>query len=206
MKRVCFLFVVVFCCINFYGQAWDNAKPDRRFTFGIRAGANFSSTAAKEWVASEWIPYEMHYYRYNSFKSKLGFHAGLNVDINIIKSFAVETGLYYTNKVFTGEETTTNESETFEFQYIQLPVLALFRLYIEDDMHIQLKGGVYCGSPFKIPSLLNGHWPDAGIMVGAGVNYKKYYFGVQYEMGMTTSRFEDSGKCSNLSISVGYDF
>ena len=205
MKKISLLLVALFISISFYGQAWDNSKPDKRFTFGIRVGASLSSTAEKEWIGKEWIPYEMNYHHYN-LKSKWGFHAGLNVDVNITKSFAVETGLLYTTKGCKGEESTTNDNETFEFHYIQLPVLALFRLHIADDMHIQLKGGGYCAFNFKKPELVHGNWPDAGVIVGAGVSYKKYYLGTQYEIGITTSRFEESGNCNNLTISIGYDF
>lgn len=52
---------------------------------------------------------------------------------------------------------------------------------------------------------------DCGLIIGAGVTYNKYYFGLQYDLGMTNllpSPYSSvySGKNRNLGLNIGYNF
>ena len=137
-------------------------------------------------------------------KSKINFHAGLNLDFNVVKSFAIETGLFYTGKG-TKFDTEYNWYEGYEkLSYIQLPLLALYRLPIKDDVHVQVKAGGYFGYLINEPESVYVKKPDMGLMFGAGINYKKFYLGLQYELGL----YEVAWDCKNrnLALSVGYDF
>ena len=180
--------------MSFYGQAWDTSKPDKRFTFGIRAGLNFSNMNIKnDW--GNWIVNK---------KSLLGFHGGAIVDYNIVKSFAIESGLFYSGKGFKEDCGKNNTG------YLELPLLALFRLHLSDNVHLQLKGGGYIGyvvSPDH-DSYINDF--DAGLAAGVGVSFKKIYLGLKYELGLLDICSEDSYGMTlnnrNLMVSVGYDF
>ena len=185
MKKISLLLVTLLCSISFYGQAWDSSKPDQRFTFGIRAGVNMSTFSGVD-----------------DNKSKINFHAGLNLDFNVVKSFAIETGLFYTGK---GTKFDYSRYEDYEkLSYIQLPLLALYRLPIKDDVHVQVKAGGYFGYLINEPESVYVKKPDMGLMFGAGINYKKFYLGLQYELGL----YEVAWDCKNrnLALSVGYDF
>ena len=139
---------------------------------------------------------------YFEIESKWGFHAGLNVDINIVKSFAVETGLYYTVK---GAKMGYIFEDEGALSYIQLPVLALFRLPVAEATNVQLKAGGYMGYLIEEPETLSVKKPDVGVIVGAGISYKKFYLGLQYELGLyEVLSVEDKNR--NLAISIGYDF
>ena len=191
MKKISLLLVTLLCSINFYGQAWDNSKPDNRFTIGVRVGANMSTIGGGEYDSD--------------FKSKWGFNGGLNVNVNIYKSFAIETGVYYSAKGFKWDyEILGSYYKNPNLQYLQMPLLALLRLYMTDETHIQLKAGGYMGYLINKPESLYVKKPDLGIIVGAGVNYKKFYLGVQYELGLYEISGDDKNR--NLAISLGYDF
>ena len=182
MKRIALLIVTLLVSMNFYAQLWDNSKPDQRFTFGVRAGANLSTLTEFD------------------TDSNLGFHGGLVMDYNIVKSFAVETGLYYTSKGFKHDK----YGKSYELGYLQIPVLAKLRLHVSDDVHVQVKGGGYFDYLINEPETLRVKKPDMGVIFGAGMSYKKVYLGLQYELGLYEVYWE--GRNRNLAISVGYDF
>lgn len=182
MKRIVLLIVTLLVSMNFYAQLWDNSKPDQRFTFGVRAGANMSTMTEI------------------GFDNMWGFHGGLAMDYNIVKSFAVETGLFYTSKGFKHNK----YSKNYAFGYLQIPILAKLRLPVSDDVHFQVKGGGYFDYLINEPETLKVKKPDMGVIFGAGVSYKKIYLGLQYELGLYEVYWD--GRNRNLAISVGYDF
>ncbi|MBQ9677686.1 MAG: PorT family protein [Prevotella sp.] len=209
MKKIALLFIAAVCSVNNFAQTWDNAKPDKRVTFGIRAGVNLSSTNTPEGYS--------YSYSYST-KMGMGFHAGINADINIIKSFAIQTGLMYSQQHCTITESSNREEyidnipthyyDTYEYtiqkDYVMLPVLALCRFYLSNNIHIQVKAGGYAAYIFpKEDGIEVGSRFDWGAIVGAGISVKKFYLGARYEMGFHKKEGE---KTSNIAISVGYDF
>lgn len=237
MKKFILLCLSIVCSMSMFAQAWDNAKPDKQFTFGVRAGLNLSSFST-DFSDSGYMWYHS---KYIEKKGRMGFHVGVIADYNIIKSFAVETGLFYTEKgckfnpvddrekrAYYDEEYFKNAEDSVKISYVQLPILALVRLYIANDMHIQLKAGGYVAArvstsnpPFCIGYFRDRHvysdyedykfydsysgW-DAGIIAGAGISYKNVYLGLQYELGLTKLMSNHDIKNRNLAISIGYDF
>lgn len=204
MKKLFLLLLmsVVFCG-NVFGQIWDYSKPDKLVTFGVRAGVNIASMDGPAGI-------------YN--KSLIDFHVGLKADINIVKSFAVETGLYYSGKgakdpqdrkVDTGDK-------NWRCPSIQIPVLADFKFPVSSSVEIQVKGGGYLGYVHveKPESLYvdTKDKMDFGLIVGTGVSIKKFYVGVQYEHGLADicnyerEKLNTAFKSRNIAISLGYDF
>lgn len=220
MRKLILLCVSFVFTMSAFAQAWDNAKPDKQFTFGIRAGANFS-TFSGGFDPSGAVHYRSEFVQN---KAKTSFHVGAVVDYNIIKSFAIETGLFYTDKGCKlnydnarsyDTEYFSNAEDSVKLSYIQLPVLALVRLYVADDMHIQLKAGGYVAkrlgnstAPFFLKQRDYDSYSDwdAGLIAGAGICYKNIYLGVQYELGLTKLLSYHGIKNRNLAISIGYDF
>ena len=187
MKRIVFLLFALLCSMNFYAQMWDSSKPDKNLTFGVRAGVNMSTFGGS---------------KYYDYESRWSFHAGMNADLNIVKSFAIETGLFYTSKGAKMRYINKNEGSV---SYVQLPLLALFRFPISEETHVQVKAGGYAGYLIEEPETLKVKKPDMGIIVGTGINYRKFFLGLQYELGLYKTIFRED-KNRNLAISVGYDF
>ncbi len=190
MKRIFLLLTVLFCSINFYAQIWDGSKPDKYLTFGIRAGANLSTCGDGTWD------------NYYEIDSQWSFHFGTNVNINVVRSFAIETGVYYMNKGAKIKYMYGNKAD--RFSYVQVPVLALYKYPVADDFDIHIKGGGYAGYLINEPETLRVKKPDVGVIVGIGISRKKIYLGTHYELGLYKV-FGDY-KNRNLAISVGYDF
>ena len=81
MKRtlLCMLVALSFS-ISVNAQLWDYSKPDTKWTFGVRAGTNYSS---------------MDVERSYDYKGNWNVYAGFVADYNIVKSLSIETGLSY---------------------------------------------------------------------------------------------------------------
>lgn len=171
MKKVYLVLVAFLICVSSSAQVWDNSKPDKRFTFGVRAGIN------------------------TAFIEDIGCQAGFNADININKSFAVETGLFWYLK---GDES-DNFFEHYEAEsHIQLPILAMGRLFLSENSHLQFKGGFYT---YYCPDAYDTYdaYIDVGMIFGTGFKYKNFYLGCQYE-GTFLDYYH------SLALSIGYDF
>ena len=198
MKKLILLCVVALSSVNSFAQLWDNSKPDKRVTFGVRAGANCST-----W----YLGYDDD--GYFEAKAKWGLYGGVNVDFNIVKSFAIETGLFFSEKGCKGD----NESwewrykEKQKYSYVQIPLFALYRLPLSEDFHMQVKAGGYIGLCYDHPGdRIYNRDVDAGPVFGLGLSYRKIYLGAQYELGLMELDGYFESKNRNLTISVGYDF
>lgn len=191
MKKLIFLCVMALSSMDSFAQLWDNSKPDKRVTFGVRAGVNNSTYSLS--VDKDWWE--------DNLKSRWGFHGGLNMDINFYKSFALETGLFYSEKGFKNEGFDKN----VKMGFIQVPVQALTRLYLKDDVYLSAKAGGFVACAVKKEEYHKD--VDAGLSFGAGIAIKKIFLGVQYELGLLSlDRDFSGGKTGNLAISIGYDF
>ena len=193
------LFILLLMAVAFCGSAeaqlWDNSKPDQNFTFGLRAGANISSTSKSMYG-----------------NSLISFHAGFNANINIVKSFSLETGLFYSGKGGRNR----GYDDKWKCQSIQIPVLANYKYPVSKNSEIQLKGGGYIAyMHIEEPESLyvdKKSIIDCGVIIGTGVSfYRRFYLGIQYEHGFMDMINDSRGKYGeahsrNIAISLGYDF
>jgi hypothetical protein len=174
---------------------WDNSKPDKNVTFGVRAGLNMSNLTDDE----------IDYFIIDRLNS---FHVGVNVDYNINKSFALESGVFFTDKGFVDEGYSFGSYHRY---FIQVPVMVRFKFYVSEDFNIQLKAGGF-GAPIVGSNsgsyVLEYNDFDAGLIGGIGISYKNFYLGAQYEYGLTDILNHREGvfHTSNIAISLGYDF
>lgn len=207
MKKVIFLFFSFLFSANVNAQMWDNAKPDKPITIGIRGGVNLTSASAQ--TSGEKA----------DMKMKIGFQGGMIMDYNIRKSIALETGLSFKSKSF--RQVSSNQNFDVSLGYLQVPVQALIRLYINENAHVQLKGGGFAAYLVsKNPSRVGGDDIDFGYLFGAGVSLNRLYLGVEFENGLSEKRYvvtktssEYTGEISSKSSSritfgflIGYDF
>ena len=111
MKKIIIIISLVFTAVSVSAQQyWDGSRPDHRFTFGLRAGANLSKVFDDE---MEW--------RYN-----WGYQVGAVAELNLVRSLSLGTGLYYIQKGFKMElEYSPTFTQTFDYspKYLEIPLL-----------------------------------------------------------------------------------
>ncbi len=166
---------------------WDSEAAEKQFTLGIRAGVNFASMNGKDVEASR----------------KADFHAGISADWNILKSFSVNSGVFYTGK----------GAKDFSANFIEIPVYASYRLNFAEASQLQVNFGPYldfgiAGDAFKDyeDGGIEGKRFQMGLGVGAGYTLKKFFLGAQYQFGLTKCHSDIDAKYNNFSISLGYNF
>lgn len=180
--------LLVLCCLYNPVQAQVNKNMAR---IGFKGGVNFSSLYTK-----------------NSDNSKMltGFNIGLFSKVPISEHVAFQPELYYTTK---GSEVTYNNtfvdgSARFKLNYIELPLLLV--LNVTDNFNIQvgpyasylLTGTVKNESNVNLFNFEDNvkvddfNRIDAGIAVGAGVDFGSLGIGVRYNYGLTTVGKEKS--------------
>ena len=195
----------------------DKAEQPVRFT--IRGGVNFANIGVSGGGESE------------SLGSRTAFNAGVGVDIPIIESFYVQTGLFFTSKGYkrTEDRGDTRFTAKGNPAYLEIPILASYRYNFNDATQLEVNVGPYLafgiGGKDKreekteaavIETEENDFFNDdvkkfdMGLQVGLGVTFLKHvYLGVAYEFGFV-NMFKDSdgesAKNRNFMINLGYKF
>lgn len=179
--------------------------------FGVRAGLNFATVALADDAENE----------VEGVSGTMGFSAGAVLDIPVSKSFYIQPGLYYSQKGFKYEgiaQYYSTETTTFTSTqgYVELPVLASYRLTLTNDLQLQVNAGPYFAvrlnnkvdkdDPYhRFDGGSSGSF-DTGLQIGTGVTYNKHYYaGIGYEWGFFEQERTDS-KNRNLFINIGYNF
>lgn len=206
------------CVLSMVGASaqkyWDGARPNHRFTFGVRAGVNFAKQNNMEDGAD------------NDFRT--GFHVGLSADVNIVQSFSINTGVTYSQKGYKTEYADYRGSNDTEDNaaYVQIPLLASYRVALSDDAQFQINVGPYfafgVAGDLKVKNTFeNGESYtkdsfdeydgtkkfDTGIAAGVALTYNHLYVGAGYERSLTnvsntTEKFQNG--C--ITLTLGYNF
>jgi len=203
-------------------------SDEPKVQFGVRAGLNVSSFGGD---ISKKDKGDMG-------SSLAGFHIGGIVDINVANNFYIQPGLYVTTKGGKGKESGSDweYKETARLTYLQIPVLASYRIPLSDNVKWQINAGPYVAfglagklkwtdidegdketGDYKLfgtekdqeKSILNRF--DAGLSFGTGVSITNFYVGVSYDLGLANiyNEYDDikySAKNKNFMVSVGYNF
>ena len=96
--------------------------------------------------------------------------------------------------------------------YVQVPVLAAYRLNINDSWNTTLKAGPYFGvgvyGTENAFSDLGCKRFECGLVLGVDFEYHRFVFGVEYELGFTNLVEEDGASARNAAFyaTVGYKF
>lgn len=201
MKRFILLFCLALSTITMSAQTyWDNSRPDHRLTFGVRAGVNFSKTIEKE--------LDMSYC--------FGYQGGVALDINIIQSLSIGTGLTYIRKGYKMELEFAKDyviKYTTHVGYIEMPLFLSYRVKLSDSSRFQFNGGTYFA--YGIESNNNSYFAknrgrkrfDAGLLLGIAVTYNQFLAGVNYERGLyNINKTGDKMNNGCIAISLGYNF
>lgn len=182
--------------------------PDKKATFGIKAGLNISnlgSTDGKE---------------FDNTKSKTGFHAGVTLDYAFTPKWYLLTGLEYTSKGVKIDLGGKHYDQDMRAAYVQLPLCAGFKLQVSDavailfnfgpyfayGLHGELKTGTsHKEDTFSDTALKRFDW---GLNFGATAEWRKLCFGLGGDVGMVNVMQKNNMKAEtrNMTISLGYKF
>lgn len=180
-------FLAAFAALCAFGASaqtfWNSESADQKFTLGVRAGLNIADMRVKD----------------GDSKSRTSFLAGVSADYNIIKSFSINSGLFYTGKGV----------KDFSADFIELPIYASYRMNFAEASQLQVNFGPYLdfgvtGDAFKKEA--DGERFQMGLGLGAGYTFRKFYLGVQYQWGLTEVVKDSKAHWDCLNISLGYNF
>lgn len=198
-------FIIILCLALTAGSVraqkyWDSSRPDHRFTFGLRAGANLSKVFDDE---MEW--------RYH-----FGYQVGAVVDWNLIRSLSLETGLYYIQKGFKLElEYSPSYTQSYNYSpnYLEVPLLLSYHIKLSDSSQFHFNAGGYYsfglkGSDETFFNKNTGYkTSDLGVSMGVSVTYTHFYAGANYERSLANiSNSETKAYNSSIVVSLGYNF
>lgn len=173
-------------------------------SFGIKAGVNLSNSSAD--VEGLFQDYEK--------KAKVGFHFGVVAEYALTDAFALQSGLTFTTKgmvikhsedwIPVGKE---HNTQTTNMQYLQLPLLAVYKKGIARDTKVIFNVGPYVsyGIGGKVTTKTEyfnlGDTPndkteydtfkkdmykkvDLGVIGGVGGEFGKIFVNLNYELGL----------------------
>jgi len=217
MKKIMLLLAVMTLSMSAAAESkyWDGSRPDHLFTFGVRAGINFSKQYAMD--------------NQSDRSMRFGYQGGVTADINLARSFSINTGVFYIQKGWkTDYDDARGKIEKKDnASYIEIPLQASYRVNLSDQVQFQLNIGPYFaigvsgkqkvtntfanGDSYEIDSfdeLEGGKKFDCGLAVGAAITVSHVYFGIGYERGlMNVSRIENTKfQNGSIAISLGYNF
>lgn len=189
------LFILV-CVALFAGTA------SAQITWNMKAGAGFAHCIGED----SWDTY-------NHFVGKIG--AGIEKPFT--SNWSLMPSLEIALKGAKFEE--FNVKETWNLFYLQVPVLAAYRINLTDKWNLTLKAGPYlaCALSGKSKSDIEnfnlfgdegaGRRLDIGFDFGIDCEYQRYVFGAEYELGFL-NMVNNGYKMKNAAfyVTIGYKF
>lgn len=192
-------------------------RSNEPITFGITTGLSFANVSLgyDDEDGTETV----------STDSRTSFNLGLTVDIPLVESMYIKTGLLYSSKGFVKE--TDYRKETVSPAYLEIPLLASYRFDFSDYTQLQFNIGPYfaygIGGKWKSERIdyndsdeidyfdeeTGTNRFDAGLQIGAGLTFSDhYYVGIGYQWGLANGASEDGVnlKNRNFMINVAYQF
>jgi len=207
MKKLFFTLILVMsvCCV----------VKAQESTWGFRGGMNVSTASEK--VNEEPEP---------DYKNLIGFRFGVIGDLGITEKFYIQPGLYFTSLGVKQE--VYEEDATTRLNYLQLPVLASYRIACSNLIKIHVNVGPYVAygisgkekyAGVKVDAFGTDEDEgglkrfDAGLSFGAGIEVRKAYFGLGYDLGLTNILDDEVWETSevktrnrNFFITAGFNF
>lgn len=175
----------------------------QQFNLGIEAGANFANLIGKDVSTS------------NLTSSRLGLVGGAFLSLNFGNSFAIHPEILYTQK---GAKDTSNN--TYQFDYLEVPVLLKFSLGTP-----VVNPGILVGPSFSwntvanvvtsggsSSSISNVNTSDIGIVAGVEVDIDKFLVTGRYEVGFNNVTTAVAGGTAAsiqngiITAMIGYSF
>lgn len=166
------------------GLAISSNAQDRRM--GVKGGLNLSN---------------LYVDNIDDENARVGFHAGVYGQIFSTDAFAIQPELLYTTK---GSETEfgglIDQTVRFNLNYLELPVLAVFKLGDAAEIHVGPYFGYLLSANVETDGDLGGSTDeldrdnfrstDIGLTGGFGLNFGAVQVGARYNFGL--SKLADS--------------
>jgi len=177
--KVLFVFIIAFG----FNITSSIAQGDNPLRFGIKGGINFTNLYAQD---------------VDDSKMATGFNVGLFAKLPITNMVSLQPEIYYTAK---GGEVTYKGAFAvgtvrFDLDYIEVPLLLVVNITERFNFHagpyaaFLIRGKVNNESGvtlFNFEDLDTGDFNtfEAGVAVGAGIDFKAVSFGARYNYGLT---------------------
>lgn len=189
------------------GGYLSDIQAQDKVTWGIRGGLNISNIGGNIKDDDHWGGDDV------SFPAKVGFNLGVIADIELGKSFYLQPGFYYSNKGFKQKYEYSEDGyeeksvEKYGLNYFEIPILASYKLNINDNLRWEINAGPYIAIGIAGKSKYKEEatdYPDYSVNVPAfgtgetevedseGDKYdttkgslKRFDFGLQFGTGLT---------------------
>lgn len=192
---------------------WDSGKPAEKVSFGVRAGMNISEINV------------------DGTDTKFGFFGGLGTDFNIVNSFSINSGLFFTQKggkmkMSMDVEQPVSAKLRMTVNFIEIPVYASYRLRFNDSHMSQIffgpyfDFGVYGKATAEVKaagdkeSASEGLFNDengfrrfqCGLGIGIAHTWNRFSVGLSFQGGLTDVADDFDAEWNNFNVSIGYNF
>lgn len=188
---------------------WDDTKPAELLTYGVRAGFNVADGAGGG----------------VDVKSKLGFFGGLAVDVNVVNSLSINSGLFFTQKGCKGKTDFWDDyrgDSRVTMNYLEVPVYVSYRLQLSPNEKLQAFFGPYVDYGIYGKATVDVGDRDLsidlydndsdvnrlqfGLGLGAAYSWSNVSIGLSYQWGLTEIEKRSDVCWNNFNISFGYNF
>jgi hypothetical protein len=162
------------------GSSNDKKDDESTFSFGFRAGFNFSHL-----YATYDVPYIIN--AQGSYNSTPGFQLGFVLDLALSDWFHFQPGFMYIQK--------GTEDDNIALHYIEIPLLLSLKFSV-----FRINAGPYFGICVdESSSYIDDGKIDIGINAGLGFDIGMFYIGVFYDYGLTDLSYDYDGFTADLS-------
>lgn len=190
MKKILVLIALVCAVLNV------SAQEDSKWS--VKVGAGLSSLAGSEAGGA---------------KSAFAYKVGLGYECGISESFAIEPALMLSNKGFKVD----GIDGTIGRNFIELPVLAAFKISLNDDMNLIINAGPYVGYGLWGSDI---EWYgggtsnifdeyerfEAGVQAGVKVAFGYFEVGAEYNRAFTKAAGDYNQYSQGFGLTLGYKF
>lgn len=147
--------------------------------------------------------------------------AGAGIEVPFNMNWSLMPSLEIAYKGFKVSDSEYDASSKAHLLYLQVPVLAAYRININDSWNTTIKAGPYFavavygsedfnweGERENIDIFADGYCNrcDVGIDFGVDFEYHRFVFGLEYEVGFISIAKEGSVNNAALYATVGYKF
>lgn len=189
------------------------SQGGKDFKFGIKGGVNFSNINSSNTSEN---------------KTLTGVNFGIFAKLPITNSFAIQPEMYFTTKGSEQSyENVFDGTAQFELDYIEIPVLAVFKITDKFNFHIGPYASYLLNANVKNVSDVSFNFEnnidsedfrkfDTGVAAGFGFEGKSLGIGVRYNFGIVTVGEEKTylgssyvfpdGKNGVLNVYLSYSF
>jgi len=188
MKKMKTTFAIGAMVMLLSGLATSSIAQDRRM--GVKGGLNLSN---------------LYVDNIDDENARVGFHVGVYGQILSTDAFAIQPELMFTTK---GSETEIggliDQNIKFNLNYLELPVLAVFKLGDAAEIHVGPYVGYLLNANIKTEGDLGGSTDnldrdnfnsvDFGLAGGFGLNFGALQVGARYSFGLSEIADSDAAE------------